>query len=477
MQPEFVATPRYDRQMLIGAEWRDAVDNERMDLFNPSTGTAIGTVPCGSSQDIDLAVDAAQQSFESRSWCGMSASVRAKMLWDIGDAIAREARELALIESTNNGMPIAMARHAVMDAVEFFRYYAGWCTKIDGRMTDLSAPGRSMMGYTRREPLGVVGLIVPWNSPLGLAAMKLAPALAAGCSCVLKPSDEAPLTALRLAEIMLECGIPEGVLNVVTGKGVIVGAALAAHPQVAKISFTGSIETGRSIIKAAAGNLKKVILGDADLAEAIPGATGGIYINSGQVCVAGSRLYAHRSVFDRVVEGIAEAGQKMKIGRAIDPETEIGPLISRRQHQRVMEFLDGAVKEGASVIAARQALPESGYYVEPSIVIEPHPLSRIVREEVFGPVLTAMCFDDLDEVIHAANDTNYGLAAAVWTRDVSNAHLTAEKLQAGIVWVNCQLFADIRMPFGGYKQSGWGREMAQDAIEAYLETKSVYVRL
>jgi phenylacetaldehyde dehydrogenase len=474
--------------MLINGKWIPAKSGKVFDVRDPSTGQVIAQVPDGQAEDIDLAVQTAAQAFRDRRWMKLGNAQRAKILWRIGDLIEKNLEELIPLESYNNGMPVQIVRWVVGGAAEMFRYYAGWCTKIAGESFDLTQGEQHVLGYTRREPVGVAGLITPWNAPISLASTKIATALAAGCTCVLKPAEETPLTALRLGELLMEAGVPDGVVNIVTGFGHTAGAALTAHPRVDKISFTGSGEVGKIIVKAAADNLKKVslelggkspviALDDLDIEQAVPGMLMGAYVNSGQVCIVGSRLYAHRKVFDKLVEGIADAAQGMKIGPALDPDTQLGPLVSAKQLERVQGYIDIGKKDGASLVIGGNRIGDAGYYMAPTIFANPKPDSAIVREEIFGPVLSVMRFDDLNDVIDAANNTTYGLGASVWTRDISKAHRIAERLNAGMVWINTHLLTDPSMPFGGFKQSGWGKEMGREGLDAFLQTKSVFAKL
>ena len=479
-------------QILINNKWQDAASGKTFQTFNPATGEVLATLAEGDKEDINRAVAAARKAFDTGAWRKMTASERGRMIWKFADLLEQHTEEFATLEALDNGKPISVARAAdVPLAVDLLRYMAGWTTKIEGNTIPISvpyAPGAKFLAYTLKEPVGVVGQIIPWNFPLLMAAWKLGPALAAGCCIVLKPAEQTPLSALRLGELAIEAGLPEGVLNIVTGFGETAGAPLAAHPDVDKVAFTGSTEVGKLILQAAAGNLKKVTLelggkspnvvyADSDLSKAIPGAASAIFFNQGQCCCAGSRLFVEKSVFDKVVDGVAEHASKIKVGPGLDPDTQMGPLVSDEQFSRVCSYLESGRTEGAKAVVGGKRKGDKGYFVEPTVLVNTKPNMKVVQEEIFGPVVTAIPFDGPSDLISQANDTMYGLAAGIWTKDISKAHRTADQLKAGTVWINCYNIFDAAMPFGGYKQSGWGREMGHDAVDLYTEKKAVCTML
>lgn len=485
----FLAHPK---ELLIGGVWQAAKSGKTFDVFDPATDQVIARAAEGDAADIDAAVAAARRAFDSGPWSKMTASQRGSLIWKIGDLIEQNADELASLETLDNGKPLSVARAAdVALAADMFRYMAGWATKIEGNTIPLNvpyAPESEFHGFTLREPIGVVGQIIPWNFPLLMAAWKLGPALATGCTVVLKPAEQTPLSALRLGELICQAGIPDGVVNIVTGFGETAGAAIAAHPEIDKVAFTGSTEVGKLIIQASTGNLKKVTLelggkspnivyDDADLDTAIAGAADAIFFNQGQVCSAGSRLFIQQGIYDDVVAGVSEIADQMTIGSGFDAGTQMGPLVSREQFDRVSGYLKSGIADGAQATAGGAALDRPGYFVRPTVLKNASADMSIVREEIFGPVVAAMPFRDDSELVGRANDSAYGLAAGIWTRDISKAHRLAKAVKAGTVWINCYSIFDAALPFGGYKQSGWGREMGHAALENYLQTKSVCLKL
>jgi len=456
-------------------------------VTDPATEMVIAEAPDSDAADVKVAVAAARRAFEGKAWRGLRPADRERLLFRLSLLIEEHAEELSALETLQSGKLQSIARMIdVGSGAEFVRYMAGWATKLEGQTlsNSIPIPGPQWITYTQREPLGVVGAIVPWNFPLAIALWKVAPALATGCTVVLKPSEETPLTALRLAELAIEAGFPPGVLNVVCGRGATAGAALAAHPGIDKISFTGSTPVGRAIGHAAVDNMTRftlelggkspmIVLADADPEQVAQGAVNAIFFNQGQVCTAGSRIYVQRQHFDAVVQRLATAAEAMKIGSGFDPQTQLGPVVSKRHFERVMGYIDGAKAEGATVLTGGARALDGGYFVQPTVFVDTIESMRIVREEVFGPVLVAVPFDDVDDAIRQANDTPFGLAASVWSNDLSAVHRIVPRLRAGTVWVNAHNVLDNALPLGGFKQSGQGRDLGRAAVESYTELKSV----
>ncbi len=474
-------------RLFINNEWVDAKSGKTIKVFDPATGREIGQVADAGPADVDRAVAAARAALTSGPWADMLPAGREALLWKLAGLIDQNAAEFAEIESIDQGKTRQIA--GMIDVpwtAGYFRYMAGWATKIEGTtmQTSIGIPGAKFHTYVAREPVGVVAQIVPWNFPLLMAAWKLAPALAVGCTCILKPAEQTPLSALRLGELIREAGFPPGVVNILTGEGESTGAALVAHPGVDKVAFTGSTEVGKLINKGATDTLKRVslelggkspmiVLPDADPQAVAGGTAGAIFFNAGQVCTAGSRLYVHSSIFDKVVEGVSAAAAGIRLGPGLDQTTEMGPLVSKEQQERVLAYIDSGRKQGASVAVGGEAPAHPGYFVKPTVLVNVNGDMRVVREEIFGPVLVAQRFDDLDDVVKAANDTPYGLGASIWTNNLSAAHRLIPRIKAGTVWVNCHNMIDANMPFGGFKQSGFGREHGRAAVEMYTEMKSV----
>jgi acyl-CoA reductase-like NAD-dependent aldehyde dehydrogenase len=477
---------RAPKRLLIGGKWVPAKSGKTFETVNPANEEVLALIPEGDKADVDEAVKAARKAFDEGAWPDMNPHQRARLLLKVAELIDEHADELAELETLDNGKPLTFSRGFDIPAsAETFRYYAGWVTKIYGE-TNPSDP--SFFNYTLREPVGVCGQIIPWNFPLLMAAWKLGPALACGNTVILKPAEQTPLTALRLGELIMEAGLPDGVVNIITGFGPGAGSAIAEHPQIDKVAFTGSTEVGKIILQASAGNLKKVslelggkapniIFPDADLDQAVPTSMMGVYFNSGQVCCAGTRIFVQRDKYDEVVDKLTSFSKNVTIGDPFDQKSTLGPLVSREQFDRVKSYLDVGKKEGAKVTVGGEPGSGKGYFVKPTLFADVKNDMRIAREEIFGPVGAAIPFKDEHDAVFQGNDTSYGLSAAVWTRDVGRAHKVARALKAGTVWINCFNQLDPISPFGGYKQSGFGRELGKYAIDLYTQIKSVWVKL
>jgi len=478
-------------KMLIDGKWVSAASGKTFDAIDPATEGVICQIAAGDAEDVDRAVKAARKAFEDSAWSRMRPVERERLLLKLADLVEANGEELAQLESLDNGKLVFFARIVdVAGTVDFFRYMAGWATKIEGKTLDVSLgmPGEEYAAFTLRQPVGVVGQIIPWNFPLAMATWKLAPALAVGCTVVLKPAEQTSLTALRLGELILEAGFPAGVVNIVTGFGETAGAALVEHPDVDKIAFTGSTSVGKLIGRTAMDTMKRVSLelggkspvivaGDADPAVAAAGAANAIFFNSGQVCTAGSRLYVEHKIYDQVGAGLAAAASATKLGPGYDPESQMGPVVSSEQLDRVLGYIEKGKAEGGEVVAGGARQGNQGYFVQPTVFAGLGPNSALVREEIFGPVVVATPFKSVDEIAAVANDTPYGLAASIWTQDLSLAHRLSRRLKAGTVWVNTHNVVDPNLPFGGMKQSGLGRENGAAAIETYTELKTVVMKV
>ena len=473
------------KPMLIGGQWVQAASGETFETVNPANATTITTVASAGAADVDRAVDAARRAFEDRAWSDMNPHQRTRVLLRIADIIEAHADELALIESLDVGIPIRLARYQIAIAAETFQYYAGWPTKMLGTVNPVDA---SVHCYTVREPVGVCAGIIPWNGPLTMAAWKIAPALACGNTVILKPAEQSPLSALRFGELVSECGLPDGVVNIVTGLGETAGAAIAAHTGIDKVSFTGSTETGKKILGASVGNLKRVtlelggksphiIMPDADLELAARNAASGFCLLTGQVCVAGTRILVHETVHDEFADALAKQIAAYQVGDPFAEDTMLGPVVSAAQFDRVTGYVALGQQEGARIAVGGEPVQGPGYFVEPTLFEGVRNDMRLAREEIFGPVAALLPFRDADEAVRIANDTPYGLAAAVATSDVSTAHTLARRLRAGVVWVNTHGELDLSFPFGGFKQSGLGRELGERSLDSFTELKSVFVRL
>ena len=484
----FLSRGRYP--MLIDGAWVFADSGATLEVLNPATEAVIGVVAAAGPTDIEKAVRAARRAFDEGPWSKLRPAERQRLLLKLADLVEANAQSLAEVESIDNGKSVGIARAVdVALAIDTLRYMAGWATKIEGTTGEASvpfAPQSQFVTYTRREAVGVVAAVVAWNFPLLLAIWKLAPALAAGCTVVLKPAEQTPLTALMLGELIAEAGFPPGVVNIVVGDGPSAGAPLVAHPLVDKVSFTGSTEVGKLIGKAAVENMTRftlelggkspvIVLDDCDPSAAAAGAAQAIFFNHGQVCCAGSRLYVQKKMFDRVVADVAQIASAMPLGHGFDPAAQMGPLVSREQMDRVCGYIDIGRTQGASVVTGGGRAKEKGYYVQPTVLTNVDPQMRVVQEEIFGPVLVAMPYDDLDEVAAWANDTKFGLGASIWSNNLSKVHRLIPKIKAGTVWVNCHSMLDPSVPFGGYRQSGIGRDLGKPALDSYLETKSVFM--
>ena len=484
----FIANPK---KLYIDGRWVESASGRTFSTIDPATEQVICEVAEGDREDVDRAAKAAHTAFYQGEWSRMIPAVREALLLKWADLVERNLDMLAELESLDNGKMVLYARMIDVPAsVQLIRYYAGWTTKIGGTTANVSIgiPNTEFHAYTLRQPVGVVGQIIPWNFPLVMACLKLAPALACGCTSVLKPAEQTPLSAIRLVELAEEAGIPKGVINLITGFGETAGRAIVEHPLVRKIAFTGSTSVGKEVGKAAMDSLKRVslelggkspviIARDANLNEAIAGAANAIFFNQGQVCVAGSRLFVEEPIFDDVMSGMKEIAGSMKLGNGRSPDTQMGPLVSKEQHDRILGYIDKGIREGGEVLTGGGRHGDKGYFVQPTIFKNCGSASTLYKEEIFGPVLVANSFKDVDQIASQANDTTYGLAASVWTQDLSLAHRLAKRIEAGTVWVNCHHLIDPALPFGGFKQSGIGREQGADGIELYTETKSVLMRI
>ncbi|WP_454858923.1 aldehyde dehydrogenase family protein [Rhizobium binxianense] len=475
-------------KLLIDGKWEDARSGETFATYTPANGQPIRLVAKGAAEDIDLAVAAARRALEEGPWARFSPFDRQAVLLKLADLVESNWDQISRIDTVNMGSPIARTTAAKRRAVGLLRYYAGLATAIHGQTISTSQPG-DPLAYTLREPVGVVGAINPWNGPIGMAIWKIAPALAAGCTVVLKPAEQAPLSPIFLGQLCLEAGVPPGVVNIVAGLG-DAGAALAAHPGVDKIAFTGSTGVGQRIIQASAGNVKRVslelggkspniVFADADLDKAVPTAAMAVFTNSGQICSAGTRLFVEDKIYDEFIERVAAFTRSLKVGDPLDPETQLGPVVSLEQMDRIVGYMDAGRDQGATVAVGGGRIAESGfengYFLQPTVFSNVKDDMKIAREEIFGPVISALRFSDIDDVVRRANDTTFGLGSGVWTRDITKANHISRRLKAGSVWVNCYQLMDPAVPFGGYKMSGYGRESGLEHIEEFLNTKAVWM--
>jgi phenylacetaldehyde dehydrogenase len=477
--------------LFIGNEWVSSSHDKVLEVEDPSSGKIIGHVADASDKDVDRAVAAARAAFDDGRWSSLPPMVREKTMHRLADLMEARVELFAELEAIDNGKPKSMAGAIdIPGAISQIRFMAGWASKVNGEVIQpYTMPSGLVFGYTQKEPVGVCAQIVPWNFPLLMACLKIAPALAAGCTLVLKPAEQTSITALLLADLIADAGFPAGVVNIITGNGHTAGDRMVKHPDVDKIAFTGSTEIGKLINKNATDSMKRVtlelggkspvvVMPDVDVATAAPGAAGAIFFNSGQVCIAGSRLFAHKSIFDKVIEGVAEQSAFWAPRASLDPEGHAGPLVSKEQFERVMGYIEAGKRDGATVLIGGDAPSvDGGYYVNPTVLTGVNPQMSVVREEIFGPVVVAQSFEDLDEVAREANNTCYGLGAGIWTKDVATMHKLASKIKSGTVWGNCHAVIDTALPFGGYKESGLGREQGRQGIEAYLETKTVIIQM
>lgn len=478
------------KKLLIDGKWVGASSGKTFPSISPIDGSVLAEIAEGDARDIDLAVAAARRAFEGP-WSKVKPFDRQAMLLRLADLVDRDFQELALLDTLDMGAPISMTSARRMRNVSLIRHFASLILAMHGDTNENSLPG-DFFTYTLKEPIGVVGGIIPWNAPLSAAIWKICPAIAAGCTVVLKPAEEASLSVLKLGELVMEAGVPEGVVNIVTGFGETAGAALAEHNGVDKLAFTGSDATGRKIVQASAGNLKRltlelggkspdIVFADADIEAAVAGAAMGVFFNSGQICSAGTRLFVERAIYDEFVERVANFARTLRVGQPLDPDTQLGPLVSSTQLERVTGYLELGRNEGARPVVGGYRLTDGefakGYFVSPTVFVDVKDHMRIAKEEIFGPVISTFPFDDIDELIERANATIFGLGSGVWTRDLTKAHRMARAIRAGNVWINNYGAMDAQMPFGGYKMSGYGRESGREALEPYLQTKSVYVKL
>ncbi|WP_019530607.1 aldehyde dehydrogenase family protein [Dasania marina] len=480
----FIAKPK---GCFIGGEWMHSDTDSVIPVYEPFTGKVLNVIPNLSVSEVDEAVVAARKAFANPEWRGMKPMARQAMLLRLSDLVEENAEQLAQIESLDNGKSITGARAELSSAINHIRYMAGWCSKIEGKVNTVSASGQQH-AYTLKEPVGVVAGIIPWNFPLVMAVWKIIPALVTGCTVILKPAEQTPLSALRLAELIAEAGFPKGVVNVITGTGVQVGAALASHPGINKIAFTGSTAVGKSIGKSAMENITRVslelggkspliVFADADIDKVIKGAANAIFYNQGQVCCAGSRLYIHRDIHDKVVAGIAAIADSLTLASGLDASCGMAPLVSKPHQLRVNGYIAQGLSEGAKLATKRSIVEGDGYFVAPTVLTDTHNAMAVVREEIFGPVLVVQAFEDEEEALRLANDSSYGLGASIWSNDLTRVHRLIPQIEAGVVWVNTHNLGDPSQPFGGYKQSGIGREQGREQLDMFLETKSVWIDL